>query len=69
MNAKELREMTLEALGQELLERRREQFNLRMQSATGQAVRPDQYGKVRKDIARLKTIMREKMVSGEGEGA
>jgi len=69
MKAKELRDMTLEALGKELLERRREQFNLRMQSATGQAVRPDQYGKVRKDIARLKTIMREKTVSGEGEGA
>lgn len=69
MNAKELREMTLEALGKELLERRREQFNLRMQSATGQGVRPDQYGKVRRDIARLKTIMREKQASGEGEGA
>jgi len=69
MNAKELREMTLEALGKELLERRREQFNLRMQSATGQSVRPDQYGKVRKDIARLKTIMREKQASGEGEDA
>ncbi len=47
-------------LGEELLKLRREQFNLRMQSATGQAAKPDQYGKVRKDIARLKTILRER---------
>jgi large subunit ribosomal protein L29 len=52
--------MSDEDLGKELIERRREQFNLRMQSASGQAVRPDQIGKVRKDIARIKTIMRER---------
>ena len=47
-------------LGEELLKLRREQFNLRMQSATGQTGKPDQFGKVRKDIARLKTILRER---------
>jgi large subunit ribosomal protein L29 len=60
MKASEIRKMSDEELGQELLERRREQFNLRMQAASGQGVRPDQFGKVRKDIARLKTVMRER---------
>ena len=63
MNATELRAKNDEELEQELLGLRREQFNLRMQQATGQLVRPDQYGKVRKDIARIKTILRERAVS------
>ena len=63
MNASELRAKNDEELEQELLGLRREQFNLRMQQATGQLVRPDQYGKVRKDIARIKTIQRERAAS------
>lgn len=54
-----LRAMSKEVLAEELVKLRREQFNLRMQSATGQGARPDQHGKVRKDIARIKTILRE----------
>jgi large subunit ribosomal protein L29 len=46
-------------LNDELLKLRKEQFALRLQRATGQAVKPDQFGKVRKNIARLKTIARE----------
>jgi large subunit ribosomal protein L29 len=42
----------------ELLKLRKEQFALRLQRATGQPVKPDQFGKVRKNIARLKTAMR-----------
>ena len=49
----------------ELLKLRREQFALRMQRATGQGVKPDQFGKVRKSIARLKTVMRETAIAGE----
>ena len=60
MKPKEIREMTAEQIGGELMKLRREQFNLRMQAATGQGARPDQHGKVRKDIARLKTILRER---------
>jgi len=60
MKLKELREMSVEELGGELLKLRREQFNLRMQAATGQAARPDQHGKVRKNIARVKTLTRER---------
>ncbi|MGH8496624.1 MAG: 50S ribosomal protein L29 [Gammaproteobacteria bacterium] len=56
-----LREKSDAELGQELLELRREQFNLRMQQATGQLARPDQYGKVRRRIARVKTIMNERL--------
>ncbi len=60
MKLKELRELSVEELGEELLKLRREQFNLRMQTATGQAARPDQHGKVRKNIARVKTLTRER---------
>jgi len=60
MKAKDLRAKTAEELAEELLKLRREQFNLRMQAATGQGAKPDQHGKVRKDIARIKTIMRER---------
>lgn len=60
MKAKELREMTDAGLAEELLKLRREQFNLRMQSATGQGAKPDQHGKVRKNIARIKTVLTER---------
>jgi large subunit ribosomal protein L29 len=59
MDAKELRQKSTVELRTELLQLRREQFNLRMSQATGQAVKPDQFGKVRKNIARLKTVMGE----------
>jgi large subunit ribosomal protein L29 len=60
-NRTQLREMTDEQLGEELLKLRREQFNLRMQSAAGQGAKPDQHGKVRKSIARLKTLRTERL--------
>ena len=57
MKAKELREMAPAGLGEELIKLRREQFNLRMARATGQAAKPDQFAKVRKNIARVKTVL------------
>ena len=60
MKASDLRKKTAAELNEELLKLRREQFNLRMQQATGQMARPDQFGKVRKDIARVKTVLNEK---------
>jgi large subunit ribosomal protein L29 len=60
MEAKDLRGKSAVELKEELLKLRREQFNLRMQRATGQMARPDQFGKVRKDIARVKTVLGEK---------
>ena len=60
MEAKDLRGKSAVELKEELLKLRREQFNLRMQRATGQMARPDQFGKVRKDIARVKTVLGQK---------
>jgi large subunit ribosomal protein L29 len=59
MDAKEFRQKSTNELRTELLQLRREQFNLRMAQATGQAVKPDQIAKVRKNVARLKTVMGE----------
>lgn len=60
MKAEEMRGKTEAELAEELVKLRREQFNLRMQQATGQLVRSDQYGKVRKDVARIKTVLNER---------
>ena len=60
MNAKEMREKSAEELNKELVELMREQFNLRMQKGTGQLARPHQMKEVRRNIARVKTILREK---------
>jgi large subunit ribosomal protein L29 len=57
MKAKDLRDKNAAALGEDLLKLRREQFNLRMARATGQAAKPDQFAKVRKNIARVKTVL------------
>jgi large subunit ribosomal protein L29 len=64
MEAKALRGKSASELSEELLKLRKEQFALRMQRATGQAVKPDQFSKVRRNIARLKTVMRETQAGG-----
>jgi len=66
MQAKELRSKSAEELSDELLKMRKEQFALRMQRATGQAPKPDQFQKVRKNIARLKTVQREAALKAAG---
>ena len=63
-----LRAKSAADLHEELLKLRKEQFALRLQRATGQVVKPDQFGKVRKNIARLKTIAREAQVSSAAAG-
>lgn len=66
MNAKDLRGKTAKELNEELLKLRREQFSLRMQRATGQGVKPHEFGRVRKSVARVKTVLAEKAkVSGK----
>ena len=60
MKTSELREKSPDDLRKELLELRKAQFGLRMQIATQQLTNTSQLGKVRKDIARVKTIQREK---------
>lgn len=60
MKASELRQKNGAELEKELLGLRRAQFSLRMQIATQQLANTSQLGKVRKDIARVKTLQREK---------
>lgn len=60
MKAKDLRDYSVADLTKRLLELRKEQFNLRMQSATSQQGKPDQVRKVRRNIARIKTVINEK---------
>ena len=60
MKASELREKSVEELQGELLELRKEQFNLRMQKATGQSQQTHTLRNVRRDIARVKTIFNQK---------
>jgi large subunit ribosomal protein L29 len=62
MKAVETRDKPAAAQRAELLKLRKEQFALRLQRATGQPVKPDQFGKVRRNIARLKTAMRAQVL-------
>jgi len=66
MDAKELRTKTAAELADELIKLRKEQFALRMQRATGQTIKPDQFGKVRKNVARLKTVLRQSVTDSAG---
>ena len=58
MKAQDVRTKSLDQLKDELVKLKKEQFNLRMQQATGQLARADQYRNVRRDIARVKTVLR-----------
>ncbi len=60
MKAQDLREKSVEELKSELLNLLREQFNLRMQAATGQLQQTHTLKTVRRDIARVKTVLTEK---------
>lgn len=60
MKVEEIRNKDAAELNNELLELRREQFNLRMQRASGQLAKPHQMKQVRRDIARIKTVLGEK---------
>ena len=60
MNATELRAKSADELNNALIELLKAQFSLRMQHATQQLGNTSQIGKVRRDIARVRTILREK---------
>ena len=61
-----LRSHTPAELAGELVTLRKEQFALRMQRATGQQPKPDQFGAARRNIARVKTALRQKQLAGGG---
>ena len=60
MNLKEMRTKSAEDLNKELLELRRAQFGLRMQQATQQLSNTSELGKMKRNIARVKTMLSEK---------
>jgi large subunit ribosomal protein L29 len=60
MKASELRDKSIEELGKELNGLLREQFNLRMQKGTGQLSKTHRVGEVRREIARVKTVLNQK---------
>ena len=62
MKASDLRSKTADEIASAKLEIYREQFNLKMQRATGQLSKPDQIKKNRRTIARINTILTEKGV-------
>ncbi len=59
MKASDLKSKSKDELAEELLSLRKEQFNLRMQQATGQLARPHEQKQVRRGIARVKTFIRD----------
>ena len=59
MKASEIRKKSKDELGILLLDLSRERFNLKMQKGTGQLSKPDQVKKVRRDTARVQTILNE----------
>lgn len=63
MNATELRDKTPDQLREELANLKKEQFNLRFQAATGSLENPARIRSVRRDVARVKTVLNEKAAS------
>jgi len=63
MNAQELRDKTPDQLREQLTELKKEQFNLRFQAATGQLENPSRMKTVRRNAARVLTILNEKAAS------
>jgi large subunit ribosomal protein L29 len=60
MKIEDVRALTQDQLAEELLKLKKEQFNLRFQAATGQIEKTHRVNEVRKDIARIKTVLRAK---------
>ncbi|UCG78680.1 MAG: 50S ribosomal protein L29 [Nitrospirota bacterium] len=69
MRASELRDLTIDELRQKEQDFRKELFNLRFQSATGEIQNPKRINVVRKDIAKVLTIITEKQKDMEKQGA
>ncbi len=69
MNATELRGKSSDELGVELIENLKEQFGLRMQQAAGQLEKPSEMKRVRRNIARIKTIQAQAKATANNEKA
>jgi large subunit ribosomal protein L29 len=64
MKASDIRPMTVDQIDDDVLKLKKEQFNLRFQRATGQLENTARVREVRRDIARLKTVARQKRAAG-----
>ncbi len=64
MKANEVRKMSAEELSTKLVELKKDLFNLRLQHATNQLDNPVKIAQVKRDIARVKTIIREQELAG-----
>lgn len=69
LKAAELRKKTVEELNVDLLSLRDAQFKLRLQAATGQALKPHEFKIARRNIARIKTILTEKSTVSTAAGS
>lgn len=65
MKAADVRAKSTDQLNDELIKLKKEQFNLRFQAATGQLEKTGRVSEVRRDIARIKTVLREKAQAGK----
>ena len=65
MKAKEVRELSTEQLNQKLGELKKDLFNLRLQHAINQLDKPLKIGEVKHDLARVKTVLRERELAGK----
>lgn len=68
MKIKELRELSTEDLNKKITESKKELFNMRMKQATGALEKPSKIKELRKDVARMKTIIREREIGGNTDG-
>ena len=65
MKTKELRELSVEQLNEKVLELKKDLFNLRLAHATNQLDNPTKIADVKRDIARIKTIIRERELKAQ----
>ena len=62
MKVKEIREMTTEEINKKIVDAKQELFNLRFQQATGNLEKPSRIKELRHDVARCKTVLREREI-------
>lgn len=67
MKIKELRSLSIEDLNKKIIESKKELFDLRLKQAAGQLEKPSQIRELRKDVARMKTILHERELENGGK--
>ncbi|MGF1455703.1 MAG: 50S ribosomal protein L29 [Alphaproteobacteria bacterium] len=69
MKAADIRDLSDDQLLDELTKLKREQFNLRFQKATGQLENTTRFRLIRRDVARIRTIMKQRQMVAQGDDA